>query len=230
MFWNKIEVDNTNIIIKDSNPYYIEIENRIKLNIEICSNISTRIVIIANNDYDINIKLNKEASLIINSINKDNNVNVNINLQEEASITYNHSVLCKTNSVNSFNINHLDNNSISIINNNGININNGKLFFIINGNIESKLKNIICNQKSKIINYSLGNSKIIPNLIINSNDILANHSAYIGKIDDEIRFYIQSRGISEDNIKRLIYQTMMLGIMNLNEEKEDFNRIINEWW
>ena len=230
MFWNKIEVDNSNVVINDNNVYYMKIENNCKLDITVCTNITAKVVVIANSNYDINIKLNRESNLVVNSINKDNSVNVNVDLQEEASITYNHNVLDKINSVNSFTINHIGDNSKSYINNNGINVNNGKLFFTINGSISSKLKDVVCNQKSKIINYNLGSSKIIPNLIINSNDILANHSAYIGKIDDEIKFYMQSRGINENNIKKLIYQTMMLGTMDLNEEKEEFNKIINEWW
>ena len=229
MFWNRINVENKGIIL-DNNPYYIEIDNEVKLDIAVTENISSKLVIIASSNYDINIKLNRNSSLIVNSLNKNNSVNVNISLLEESNINYNHSVLTNSDSINNFNILHKDSNSISNLNNNGININNGKLFFIINGKVPNKLNNITCNQKSKIINYSLGNSKIIPNLIIDSNDIIASHSAYIGKIDDDDIFYMTSRGINKTDIQKIIYKATLLGIMNLDEEKDKFNKILNEWW
>lgn len=229
MFWNRINVENKGIIL-DNNPYYIEIDNEVKLDIVVNENIFSKLVIIASSNYDINIKLNRNSSLIVNSLNKNNSVNVNISLLEESNINYNHSVLTNSDSINNFNILHKDSNSISNLNNNGININNGKLFFIINGKVPNKLNNITCNQKSKIINYNLGNSKIIPNLIIDSNDIIASHSAYIGKIDDDDIFYMTSRGINKTDIQKIIYKATLLGIMNLDEEKDKFNKILNEWW
>ena len=94
----------------------------------------------------------------------------------------------------------MSNETESYVNNNGVNVDKNKLYFTIDGIIKEKLNNITCNQNSKIINFSEGDSKIIPNLIIDSNDIIANHSAYIGEIDEEELFYMQSRGISDIDI------------------------------
>ena len=230
MLWNKIEVDSLNIHLENNKPLFLEVCYDTKINIEVLENISGKVVIIGNNNYDINIKVNANANLIVNSINKDNNVNVNISLLEKASITYNHSVLANSNSENSFNISHLANDSVSNIYNNGINRDDNKLFFTIDGIIPKNMKNIVCNQTSKIINYSSGNSKIIPNLIIDSNDIVANHSAYIGEIGEEEIFYMKSRGISDMDLKKIIYKATMIGIMELSSEESEFNKIINEWW
>lgn len=229
MFWNKIEV-NRNIILDSNSPYYLEVSNDVILNVTVNHDITSKLVIIANNNYEVNIVLEKGSNLIVNSINKDNNANVNIKLCENTNITYNHSSLAKMNSINNFNIIHLSNDSISNLNNNGINTGNGKLFFTINGCISKKLENITCNQKSKIIEFSDGNSKIIPNLIIDSNDIVASHSAFIGKIDDEVKFYLKSRGIGEEDILKMIYKTTLLGTMELENEEDEFNKRINEWW
>ena len=229
MLWNKIEVD-SKITLKDNNPVFLKIDNLVKLEIEVLENISSKLIILGNNNYEINFLLNKNSSLIVNSLNKDNESMVNINLLENSNITYNHSVLSKNDSLSSFNINHESNNSNSNINNNGINMNSGKLFFTINGIIPKNLSNITCNQSSKIINFKRGNSKIIPNLIIDSNDIIANHSAYIGEIGEEELFYLKSRGIKKENIEKLIYKATLLGKMDMSLEEEEFNRIINEWW
>ncbi len=218
-----------NITITDNKPLYL-VDNLDKLDIVVKENINSKIIIISSNNYDINIKLENNSSLLVNSLNKDNSVNVNISLLENSSITYNHSVLSNIDSINNFNIKHINSSSSSVINNNGINKNNNKLFFAINGVIPKNLNNIICNQNSKIINFNKGNSKIIPNLIIDSNDIIANHSAYIGEIGEEELFYMQSRGISKEEIRKLIYKAVLLGKMEMDEEKEEFNKIVNEWW
>lgn len=227
MLWNKINVDTE---IHLSSPMYLEIENTIKLNIEVDENIDTKLVIIGNSDYDININLNENSSLLVNSINKNNSVNVEINLNEKSVITYNHSTLSKNDSINNFKVNHITSNSTSNLNNNGINLSSNKLFFNIDGIVKKNLSNIVCNQSSKIINFNLGESKIIPNLIIDSNDIIANHSAYIGEIGEEEKFYLKSRGINEEDIKKIIYKAILLGKMELEEEEEEFNKRINEWW
>ena len=227
MHWNKIKIDKEILLI---NPMYLEIEDNVKINIKVTENVSTKLVIIGNSNYDINIDLSNNASLLVNSLNKDNSVNVKVNLSNKSSITYNHSVVSNIDSLNTFVINHLNSDSISNLVNNGVNIGDNKLFFNIDGIVKKNLKNITCNQSSKVINYKYGNSKIIPNLIIDSNDIIASHSAYIGEIGEEEKFYMNSRGINENDIKRIVYKSTLLGNMKLMEEEEEFNKRINEWW
>ncbi len=41
---------------------------------------------------------------------------------------------------------------------------------------------------------------------------------------------MKSRGISDIDIKKLVYKAVLLGKMELSEEKEEFNKRINEWW
>lgn len=199
-----------------------------KYEIIVNENVENKLVIIGTSDCEINVILKENSKLIVNSLNKDNNVNVNISLNKGCEIIYNHSVLARKNSINNFNINHNDSDSTSILNNNGINLGNNKLFFNIDGVIPKNKVNINCSQSSKILNLKNGDAKIIPNLIIDSNDIIANHAAYIGKIDDDVMFYLESRGISRDNIKKLIYKSCMIGKMHIDEE--EINQILNEWW
>jgi Fe-S cluster assembly scaffold protein SufB len=227
MITNKIDIGNKKVLL-DGNTYYLNI-NR-ETNIEIVANNINKLIIIGTSNYHLKIIMEENSQLTVNSINKDNSSSININLKKGSSITYNHSTLTDIDSVNEFIINHLDSDSTSIINNNGINRKENKLFFNIDGIIPKNLLNINCNQSSKILNYSNGNSKIIPNLIIDSNDIVANHAAYIGEINEEELFYLESRGIEKDNIKMLMYKGTMLGKMELTSEKEEFNQILNEWW
>ncbi len=230
MEWNRIMIDNYQTSISNSKPIFLEIDSQTKLDITVKENVTGKLVILGYSNYDISIKLECGSSLLVNSLNKNNSVNANVFLMKDSLLNYNHSVLANTNSINNFNISHLDNSSISYLTNSGINQNEGKLFFNIDGKISQNLHNITCNQSSKIINFNNGNSKIIPNLVIDSNDIIANHSAYIGEINEEELFYMKSRGISEEDIKKLVYKATLIGNLYLKDEKEMFNKIINEWW
>ena len=230
---NKITVDNYKFFISSSNPIFLEIDCDTKLDITVKENThDCKLIIVGNNNYDINIKLEKNSGLLVNSLNRDNSVNANISLEKDSSISYYHSVLADKDSINSFNINHLDDSSIGYVTNSGINRGDNKLFFTVNGKVPKALHNIISNQDSMNINFKNGNSKVIPNLIIESNDIIASHSSYIGEIDEHKKFYIKSRGIGEKDLEKLIYRSVILGRMYFEEEseKEGFNKIINEWW
>ena len=228
---NKIIIDSKNIVIDKNDIYYLKINNNENYYIKVLADINSKLIIISeSNNYNIEYHLDKNSNLIVNSLNYNCNTNISINLLEYASINYNHSIVSNIDSVNKFSINHLDNNTTSNINNNGINLNDNKLYFDIDGIVGKNLVNVNCSQNSKIINYGNGNCKIIPNLLIDSNDINANHSAYIGNFDEETRFYALSRGINEDMLIRMLYKAILLGTMELTIEKEEFNKIINEWW
>ena len=228
---NKIIIDSKTLIMDKECVYYLKINDKESYLVEVIENIKCKLVIISeNNDYKIVYNLRDNSHLTVNSLNHNSNSDIIINLQEKSEIIYNYSVVSVRNSINNFKINHLGNNTSSIINNNGINLGNDKLFFVIDGVIAQKLVNINCNQNSKIINYHDGNSKIIPNLIIDSNDINASHSAYIGNFDKKTKFYLASRGLSDKMILKLLYKSILLGPMDLTVCEEEFNKIINEWW
>ena len=224
-------IDIEELFLDNDVYHYFRMDEYHNIRIKIGEGVKTKIVIVGKANYQLDILLEENSSLVVNSLNKNNSVNVSITLDENSEITYNHSVMCNNiDSVNYFNIHHLKNNSISTINNNGVNMENNKLFFTVDGIIPSNLFNISCNQNNKIINFKDGFSKIIPNLIIDSNDIVANHSAYIGKVDDNEKFYLASRGLNEKSINKLVYTAVMHGKMECQEEKEEFNKLINEWW
>ena len=223
---NKIKIGDKSIHLENY-IYLLEINNPLDLEINISKDSNTKLVITGFNNYNLKINVFENANIIINSLNINNSSNIEINLYNNSNITYNHSVSSNIDSINKFIINHIENNSNSFINNCGVNLSNNKLFFEINGIIPKSLSNITCNQSSKIINFDKGNSKIIPNLIVDSNDIIANHSSYIGEIEEEVIFYLESRGIDIKTIKKLIYKAVLLGKMELTDEEDLFNQIIN---
>lgn len=220
---NKILIDNNKI-------YFLEIKESKKFTINVEKNIDAKLVIYCSCiDYDLEINLDNNSHLIVNSLNNNVSNNTVINLLDNSTVEYNYSIVCENDSLNKVIVNHLSKNSKSIICNNGINLSNNKLFFEIDGVIGKSINNCETSQYNKIINFKNGNSKIIPNLIIDNNDVVANHSAYIGSFSDDDIFYIKSRGINEFDMYKLLYRSLLLGKMNLSEEEELFNKLLKEW-
>lgn len=226
---NKICIDN-NLIIEENKTYFIKIENEELIKINVLDNVNAKIVIYSNNiNYDLNINLAYNSNLVINSLNNNLSNKTIINLNDNASIIYNYSIINKEDCFSKIYLNHLASNTKSIVNNNGINLTNRDLFFEIDGIVKKDIINCETSQFSKIINYQDGNSKIIPNLIIDNNEVIANHSAYIGNFSFDDMFYIQSRGINKREMYRLLYRSLLLGKMVLDEEEELFNKLLKEW-
>ena len=228
---NKIILDSENILIEKDYFYYLYIKNNINFKISVLNGVKSKLIIInENNSSNLLFNLEENSELVVNNINLNSNNKIVIDLLDNSSIIYNQSVVAKIDSVNNIIINHLGNNTNSIINNNGINLSENKLFFVIDGKVNKKLMDVKCNQSSQIINFKNGNSKIIPNLIIDSNDISASHSAHIGNISDELKFYVKSRGISEEALYEMFYKAILLGKMDFTIIDDSFIKIINEWW
>ena len=228
---NKIKVDNNKIVIDKNDIYYLEFDKYFEVVIDINENVTSKLIVINNSDCHITYNLKDHCELIVNSLNNNVSSKIVINLLgSNSSITYNYSTLSSIDCLNEFYINHLVNNTTSVINNNGVNIGNNKLIFRIDGIISKKRQNIECVQNSRIINFKEGDSRIIPNLIIDSNEVKATHSAYIGSYDKETKFYLASRGLSEKAINMVLYKALLLGNMQMDEESTLFNKMVKEWW
>ena len=55
-------------------------------------------------------------------------------------------------------------------------------------------------------------AEAIPSLEIDENEVKAGHASTVGPVDDEMMFYLQSRGITQEEAKRMIVQGYLQGI------------------
>ena len=166
------------------------------------------------------------SNLTINQLGVNSSISCNSNLKFNSTIRYAGSILTNTSSLNDFKINHLESNSNSSFILSGINASNSKFYYNIDGKIDKDAINSKLDESSKIINFSDGDSKIVPNLIVDNNEVIANHSAFIGKFEDEKIWYLNSRGIEKNEAFRLLVKSILLGGMNLDYEKEKFIKFL----
>lgn len=112
--------------------------------------------------------------------------------------------------------------------NHGVNIKDGEIKFDVSGFVPKGIKDCLVDQKNRIINLTNNKCLIKPNLFIDEYDVVANHSAHIGKCKDEEMFYLQSRGINKKEAERLLIKGFLK--QNLDKEKELMENIINKYW
>ena len=167
-------------------------------------------VVYINNDGVFNI--NKDEILEIYHYVVDKSINVIINLNgENAKIIYHLSIISNNDNVCKIDVNHMSSNTESKIICHGVNTGDKKLEFNVTGLVPKEMDKCICNQENQIINLKDGESVIKPNLLIRNYDTFSNHAAYIGEFSKDKMFYLESRGISEEDAIRLLMKGLLLG-------------------
>lgn len=133
---------------------------------------------------------------------------LNINLKESgARASLKLATLSRNKDQKEFKIffNHLAPKTYAEMDNYGVARHQSKLVFsganeIINGAIKSQTK-----QNAKIIVFDPeASGKANPSLNIYENDVVASHSAVVGKLSEDHLFYLMSRGLNIEEAKKLI--------------------------
>lgn len=229
---NTIHIDNnsnlTNITIKeDTNIFY----NNAKKNITIEILKDCKVFeYIKDSNIETNYKIN--SSLYINRFVVNSSIKTIIDLnKEEIELNYYYSNINILDNKYEITINHNKKRTISNVINHGINLSNNKLSYIVNGKVSKDSSGVICNQDSKIILTDDNNCLIKPNLIIDNDDVIANHSSYIGYFKKDEIFYLMTRGINELDSEKLLVKSFLIGNMDISyEERKIILENINSHW
>lgn len=155
------------------------------------------------------------------------NISVNLN-KEYATCDWHLASLSLNNDNKEFDVSVYHNaiNTYAQMDNYGVCRDSGRLIFsgichIINGSHGSK-----AHQNAKIMVFDeQSNGVAKPILKIDENDIEASHAAIVGKINDEHIFYLTSRGLTEDEAKRIITLGYLKPILNGFTDDESRNTI-----
>ena len=216
--------DLDNIVIDEDTELFIELEGKSKnINVIVEKDVYLSILELnTNTKNEINISLKENSRLIYNKASRDIDDRVLINLDGEgANVTLNSSVVNSDISSCLFEVRHNANNTISLFSNHGINISDKELTFKIDAYVPVGSKMCKTSQQNKIINTNCGKSIILPNLIIDTDDVDASHSAYIGNFDKEVMFYMKSRGLSDLESRKLLMNGFLIGNISYDEGQDN---------
>ena len=199
------------------------------VNIHINKNINV-FTLITDCSFDLNLFINKDSSFSIFSVNTSINVRIDL-LKSGIKFNYSYSTINDIHNNYKVDINHFGKNITSKIVNHGISLNNSKLSFVINTIVPKNVTGVNTNQDSKIIIFGDNNATIKPNLLVDNDDIEANHAAYIGRLKKEDLFYLMSRGINLKDAEGLLVKSFLLGNMDISfEEREIVLNNIKKYW
>ena len=163
-----------------------------------------------------------KEKLIINIFNeKDKNIDINIIQNNNSLLIINYTSINYEDCQININIKIKGNNNKCIINFRGIaceNVNNVNVCVNTNNNtqgneIAQNLKGL-CEDGSIIIN---------PILEINTNEVSASHFVTIGPLNQNMILYLKSKGISKENVTRLLKKSFMYNIFD-----DDFISLLND--
>lgn len=168
--------------------------------------------------------LGKMSSLILVHVGFNSNDSIDVFLEgEDASFQYYYISLSRFPVFHEVSVHHLKDRTTSTLQNHGVNLQDKSMKFYIDGFVNKDTKNCVLEQNSRIVDMEDGVSTILPNLAVDSYQVVANHSAHIGKFTQEELFYLTSRGISFDESYQLLLQGFLLA--NLPCSKEEIELI-----
>ncbi len=216
-----------------------QIDNNIKLKVinNFSNNVSINIfekytdgTIKINNIYNINsnANINIQKFYDVQLINQADIININ---GEKSKVNY----ILKSISKNKDNYNLIVNHNAcyteSNIINHAINIKDGEIIFNVDGIIPKRIIGCSLNQNNRIVTFNDKKCQINPNLLIDTNDVIANHSAFVGRFNDNDLFYLQSRGIEYNEAIKLLVTGFLISNLNITEaNKNEIIQIINKYW
>ena len=230
------EIDDTDlyeldIISNDSGSVFIKIKNVSELIINSTINSNHNVNIVMWNESKVSIKTNEVYDVLDNaSLNisyseiNDNDTDRNslINLKGVNSTAILNSASLVNNKKN-YRIKMINEGlrSSARINNHAVVLENGKLMIDAIGKINKGAKKAKSHQTSRALSFSKGqNSTILPELLIDENDVEASHAMSIGRFDENQLYYMMSRGLDMNECVKLISLGYLMPIVNNIDNEE----------
>lgn len=108
----------------------------------------------------------------------------------------------------------------------GINEENGTTYISMNGRVAGLTHNSHLNEYAKVINKSNNSAVLIPNMFVDTNDVEANHGVSIGNLALDEIFYLQSKGINEEEARKMLENGFLLSIMDIDTKEKIQNILV----
>lgn len=225
---NKIIVDNSinhnDIFIDKDSDLIVNLDDvEREINIHLVKGICVRgFIIVKNTKNRVTYNIEDDCDVVINKLAIDTSDDVVINFNDiNSKVKYYTSIINYKDNVYKEIINHLKSDTLSKIVNHCINVFDKSFKYDVNGVVVKDSNRVNFRQDNKIINLNNGKSEILPNLIVDNDDIEASHSAYIGTFDEDTKFYMMSRGLTENECDDLLIKSFLLSDMNLTDKERD---------
>lgn len=222
---NKMVIDREEFILDN---YDGEIEIIVdKLVLTIKGHVILKEWINDNSNLDLTINMEDDAELVYERFGVTcNNSRVVINQCNNSKVSFKESFIANTNSKLKIENNITGNNNISEVIARLTAKENSEVVVDATLNVlEGTVNNEV---KEDLKGLELENSKIviIPNMLVASEEVMANHFVSIGNVSEEDLFYLTSKGLSENNARKLLETGFLISEFNDEELKDKIKEYI----
>lgn len=206
-------------------------EYNLELNKEISLDIIGNVIIhdLNNTNNKLELKIDNNSSLDYYEVKVlENDYQIHITLLEEVKFNLNLLILNKGKHQVKVDVDMLNNKAYASLNIRAINIeNNSNLDVICNGYIKASTKdNELVENLKGLITKENDSIKISPIMVVDTNEVSANHLVTIGNFDIEELFYLESLGLSTEYAKKLLTESFIKH--NMLEPELEFLKIGGE--
>lgn len=215
------------IMIKKSGDYVIEYQDcsLVACEIKILKNIVAKVFISSvDNDLEVNnhYSLDENSQLLLFQFYYNKNVleNTVIDLNgENSSFREGFSSISRGNEEYHIIVNHNAKNVSSDIQNKCIGLDKSSITLDINSVLKRGNTDCVMDQSSRILTLGEVEAKIIPNMFIDEDSVVAKHGSVIGGFRDSEIFYLMSRGISYSEAIHLLIKGFIFSNLIVDMEK-----------
>lgn len=158
------------------------------------------------NNMHLFIKLDKNSSLVFNMFDYAVSLEVKIELEayDGSTFTINSAFIAENKYDLTIETKLYGDDIYGTVNIRGVNEANGIVKVVMNGTVAGETHGNVLNEYAKVLNKSDQSNVLIPNLIVNTNDVEANHGVSIGSIRKDELSYLMSKGIKKSTAIKII--------------------------
>ena len=220
---NKILIENDNISF-DKKIINAEFKSK-DVTINIKNEVVLNIFESFNNIQNLYFNLDTHSSLKLNVYNSkaDFNTNIIINLGNKSSFIGNLGFIatkkCLLNIKTTMNGNNIQN----ILKVRGISQEEGNFDIKVDGEVLAHTFDNEMTEDIKILNLNEKLNKVLPNMLVSSSEVKANHFVTISSLNEDELFYLKSKGLTLQKAKELMTKGFILSLYDndfLNNLKE----------
>lgn len=217
---NKILVKEDNIVLDNE---IVELEFKtLKCNLTIKG--SVWIDDLNNNSLEeLNITLLDGSKLLYNKYTKDiKNLKINILENNDTTLEFNYSLYQSIKASIILDSKVLGNNNKCSMNVYGVSDKDGAIVVNATGSVLENIKDNDLLENIRILMLNDSENVIVPNLLVGSNEVSVNHNATISSLDMNYLYYLNSKGLSYEEAKKLIVKGFLKSKLKLRKKEEPY--------
>lgn len=172
---------------------------------------------------ELNITMLDGSRLLYNKYTKDiKKLKINILENNDTTLEFNYSLYQSIKASITIESKVLGNNNKCSMNVYGVSDKDGAIVVNATGSVLENIKDNDLLENIRILMLNDSENVIVPNLFVGSNEVSVNHNATISSLDTNYLYYLNSKGLSYEEAKKLIVKGFLKSKLKLRKKEEPY--------